>query len=228
MKSFAIAIFLVFILSFAGCASKGQITTKEVTKKEQIYSKTFKTKDTNSTSLNSENLNIKNKFLLTKYLGTKTGYDCSSFVSIINSVNSNIFYKESDVSKFYDRSGRKSKAIYNLYANKNKISFKPPDAGDLIFFANTLGDGVKANKDKKNITHIGIVTQVFKDGTIEFAHYIKDRVKNSYMNLKYKNIHIKDGKEINSFIIRCKSKSASCLTSNRFAGFGKVEYNSGE
>ncbi len=161
-------------------------------------------------------------FELDKYIGTKSGFDCSSFVSLVNKEFNNIFFEESLVSDFYDKSGRKSKAIFNFYESKDRIVFNEPQAGDLIFFANTLGRGVQKNKDKKNITHVGIITKIMPDNTIEFAHYAKGRVKNGYINLDNKDTHKIGKKEVNSYIVSCAKNKISCLSSNRFAGFGRV------
>ncbi|MGG7073299.1 hypothetical protein U5B43_03420 [Campylobacter sp. 9BO] len=167
-------------------------------------------------------LNTNDKFLLSKYVGKKTGHDCSSFVSIVNKDHFNLYYAEKDVMKFYDASGRKSKAIFNLYESKKLINFDMPTAGDLVFFANTMGSGIKKNKDKKNITHVGIVTQVFEDATIEFVHYTKGKIYRDYMNLIKKDTHKEGDKNINSYVVKCKKNKATCLASHRFAGYGKV------
>jgi biopolymer transport exbB protein len=45
------------------------------------------------------------------------------------------------------------------------------------------------------------------------------------MNLNEKDTHKKGKKELNSYVVACKSKSAACLAANRFAGYGKARIN---
>lgn len=165
---------------------------------------------------------IKDFSALDKYLGKNAGKDCSGFVFLANKEYENFFFEPEDVSKNYDKKGRRSKAIYNLFKRNDKISQNFAKSGDLIFFANTLGRGAQSNKDKENITHVGIITQVFKSGRVEFIHNLNGVIKKGYMNLGEKNSHKKDGKVQNSYIIKCKKGVSNCLTSQRFAGFGEV------
>ncbi|WP_148798657.1 NlpC/P60 family protein, partial [Campylobacter concisus] len=156
-----------------------------------------------------------------KYLNTRAGGDCSGFVSIVNAKYQNMYFDEKTINRYYDNGGRKSKAIYNFYESKNLITHKNPKIGDLIFFSNTLGKGVQKNKDKKNITHVGIVTAVLGDETVKFIHNSGGKIIHSYMNLKQKNVHLKGNQEINSYLVRCSN--SSCLAANRFAGYGKAK-----
>ena len=156
-----------------------------------------------------------------KYLNTRAGGDCSGFVSIVNSKYQNMYFDEKTINNHYDNGGRKSKAIYNFYESQNLITYENPKIGDLIFFANTLGKGAQKNKDKKNITHVGIVTAILRDETVKFIHNSGGKIIHSYMNLKQKNTHLKGKQEINSYVIRCSN--SSCLAANRFAGYGKAK-----
>ena len=156
-----------------------------------------------------------------KYLNTRAGGDCSGFVSIVNAKYQNMYFDEKTINRYYDNGGRKSKAIYNFYESKNLITHKNPKIGDLVFFSNTLGKGVQKNKDKKNITHVGIVTAVLGDETVKFIHNSGGKIIHSYMNLKQKNVHLKGNQEINSYLVRCSN--SSCLAANRFAGYGKAK-----
>ncbi|WP_158333380.1 NlpC/P60 family protein, partial [Campylobacter concisus] len=156
-----------------------------------------------------------------KYLNTRAGGDCSGFVSIVNAKYQNMYFDEKTINRYYDNGGRKSKAIYNFYESKNLITHKNPKIGDLVFFSNTLGKGIQKNKDKKNITHVGIVTAVLGDETVKFIHNSGGKIIHSYMNLKQKNVHLKGNQEINSYLVRCSN--SSCLAANRFAGYGKAK-----
>ncbi|MBE3021346.1 C40 family peptidase [Campylobacter sp. RM13119] len=216
------------IVLFTGCATLNQnkkLPINEVIKtdvplqkkEEQTYLEAYLDKDKQDTR---EHKNFGSFF--NKYLNTKIGGDCSGFISVVNKKHENMYFDEKSISKHYDKSGRKSKAIFNLYSSKKQISFTEPRVGDLIFFANTLGRAAGKNKDKSNITHIGIVTEVAKDGTVKFIHNYSGKITHSYMNLRQKNTYKIGKKEINSYMLRCKSNKTSCLASNRFAGYGIV------
>ena len=154
-----------------------------------------------------------------KYIGTKKGGDCSGFVSVLNSEHNSVFFNANELNKFYT-SKRKSQAIFNYYKSKKRLSKENPKVGDLIFFQNTL----RSNKNKINgdISHIGVIREIYPDGRIRFVHNTRGKNKSDYMNLNKKNTHL-DGKKIeNSYIVVCKNGDKSCLTSNRFAGYGKV------
>ena len=87
------------------------------------------------------------------------------------------------------KGGRKSKAIYNFYESQNLITHKnPKKKAILIFFSNTLGKGIQKNKDKKNVTHVGIVTAILPDETVKFIHNSGGKIIHSYMNFKNKKI----------------------------------------
>ncbi|MBR8465890.1 C40 family peptidase [Campylobacter sp. faydin G-140] len=222
MNKFIILLSFIMALFFNGCLF---ISPKSETIEPQIQIQTTQTTENDKKYIEKEILKESREHknfgtFFKKYINTKAGGDCSGFVSIVNKKHSNMYFTEKDVAKFYDKSGRKSKAIFNLYSSKNLIIHKDPRVGDLIFFSNTLGKGVQKNKDKSNITHIGIVTQIAKDGTVRFVHHLSGKVTHSYMNLNEKNTHLKGKKELNSYIVRCKS--SSCLAANRFSGYGKL------
>lgn len=159
----------------------------------------------------------------TKYLNKKVGVDCSGFVVFANKKFNGVFFDTKEIAKHYDKSGRRSKAIYNMFKKDNKIFYEKPTAGDLVFFVNTDEKSFKGSKNKENITHIGIVTQVFDDDTIEFIHNLRGIVKIGYLNLTYKNNHKKDFKILNSFILKCKKgQQKGCLTSDRFFAFARI------
>ena len=110
--------------------------------------------------------------------------------------------------------------MFDLYKDKNKISFSQPQVGDLVFFNNTT----KATKggSKKLITHVGIVSKVNEDGSVEFLHNIRGKNVLGVMNLSLPNDHKIAGKQVNDYIIS-KCNDSSCLVSNRFSGYGRVK-----
>lgn len=156
---------------------------------------------------------------ISRYEGSSAGGDCSGLVSLINSKNDDIYFDPSNLHK-YMISHRKSEGIYNLYAKNGNIIYKNPKPGDLIFFHNTTSS--TKNSKKKHITHIGVIKEVYKDGRVSFVHNTRGKNKVAYMNILEKNTHKKGSQTQNSYIISCKRGDYSCLTSNRFAGFGTV------
>ena len=156
------------------------------------------------------------------FLGKKDGGDCSGFVSLVNKNINNVYFSETNLLKFYGENGSKSQAIYNFYKKRNLISQTSPKLGDLVFFNNTTSQ--TKGKNKQTITHLGIIDRIENDGTIRFMHNTRGKNKSGFMNLFQKNSHKIGGKEVNSYIVACKGGDATCLTSNRFAGFGKVSF----
>ena len=156
------------------------------------------------------------------FLGKKDGGDCSGFVSLVNKNINNVYFSETNLLKFYGEQGSKSQAIYNFYKKRNLISQTSPKLGDLVFFNNTTNQ--TKDKNKQIITHLGIIDRIEDDGTIRFMHNTRGKNKSGFINLFQKNSHKIDGKEVNSYIVACKGGDAACLTSNRFAGFGKVNF----
>ncbi|MDY6187476.1 MAG: CHAP domain-containing protein [Campylobacter sp.] len=158
-------------------------------------------------------------FNLKKYTNTRIGGDCSGLITAINKNNGSAIFDPKELNKYYS-SGRKSQAMFDLYKDKNKISFSQPQVGDLVFFNNTT----RATKggSKKLITHVGIVSKVNEDGSVEFLHNIRGKNVLSVMNLSLPNDHKIAGKQVNDYIIS-KCKDSSCLVSNRFSGYGRVK-----
>ncbi|MGH1599950.1 NlpC/P60 family protein [Campylobacter majalis] len=216
---------------FTGCFHK----THEISNKQQQYGVDFGrdfgeiapepvrpnqtyTNDTQDSKL------ISQFAVFDRYIGKKTGKDCSGFILHVNKELDGKILNVNEIVKYYDKSGRRSKAMFNMFKKSNKlIMTNTASVGDLVFFANTLGSGVKKNKDKENITHVGIVTKVNKNGSIEFLHNADGKVKKGHMDLNQKNTHKKGNLIINHYIVRCKKGMSHCLASHRFAGFGKTE-----
>ena len=158
-------------------------------------------------------------FNLKKYTNTRIGGDCSGLITAINKNNNSAIFDPKELNKYYT-SGRKSQAMFDLYKDKNKIYFSQPQVGDLVFFNNTTR--ATKGRSKKLITHVGIVSKVNKDGSVEFLHNTGGKNVVSVMNLSLPNDHQIAGKKVNAYIIsRCKD--SSCLVSNRFSGYGRVK-----
>ena len=160
------------------------------------------------------------------YKGKRDGGDCSGFVNLVNNKNNYAFYSPKELDKNYDNA-RKSRAMYNLMRKKNRTySDELPYIGDLIFFEDTERRKSKGSGNvAENITHVGIVTRVDADGTVEFIHHSRGRNKLDYMNLKYPTLTKKDGKTINTYMKRCSSKKGQivrtdCLNHAFFVAYG--------
>lgn len=186
------------------------------------------------------------------YLGKRDGGDCSGFVSLVNVKTGSPFYKEKELSQSFDNA-RKSRAMFNLMSKKgNAFETRLPNIGDLVFFEDTeRHHGVKVQtqtKDKskakgkgktpvkqqpvkqpvvnvaENITHVGIVTKVEVDGTVEFIHHSNGKNILDYMNFTYPMLTNKDGKKINTYMKRCPSKNGAaqpqCMNIAFFVAYG--------
>ena len=240
LVNYKIKIYALFLALFiSGCATvspsapKSSTPVAALTMQSQIQAETSLEKSkvqnsaTEATQSKIGGVDVKEKVLLDlmqKYIGKKDGGDCSGFVTLINRQFSLNLFDENELDKFYTARGLKSEAMFRLYESKNLISFENPEVGDLIFFNNTT-KSTKNNKKAKIITHVGIVSSVEKDGTVGFTHHAKGKNAVDFMNLNDKNVRKNGKKELNSFVATCKDKSASCLASNRFAGFGKTHAN---
>ena len=208
-KKFKTLVFLALGAFFiTGCATgSSQSATNFYNKNKQSYQTSTEKREKNP------NFNLK------KYTNTRIGGDCSGLITAINKNNNSAIFDPKELNKYYT-SGRKSQAMFDLYKDKNKIYFSQPQVGDLVFFNNTTR--ATKGRSKKLITHVGIVSKVNKDGSVEFLHNTGGRNVVSVMNLSLPNDHQIAGKKVNAYIIsRCKD--SSCLVSNRFSGYGRVK-----
>ena len=159
-----------------------------------------------------------------KYLNTKEGRDCSGLVALVNSENGEPYYKTRELSNYFTNDYR-SKAIYNVMKSDVRISNKKaPEIADLVFFSDTL-EKTKRNLGSTNITHIGIVTQIDKDGTVHFIHNIRGKNIIGVVNDKYPNIAKLENKNINTYLKRCEPKKPKqeCLSSFFLTAYGDMK-----
>ena len=211
-KKFKTLVFVALGAFFiTGCATGSSQSSAN------FYNKYNKNKQSYQANIEKREKNP--NFNLKKYTNTRIGGDCSGLITAINKNNNSAIFDPEELNKYYT-SGRKSQAMFDLYKDKNKIYFSQPQVGDLVFFNNTT----RATKggSKKLITHVGIVSKVNEDGSVEFLHNIRGKNVLSVMNLSLPNDHQIAGKKVNAYIIsRCKD--SSCLVSNRFSGYGRVK-----
>ena len=159
------------------------------------------------------------------YLGKRDGKDCSGFVNLINVKNGQAFYGEKELSQSFDNA-RKSRAMYNLMRNKgDAFDKKLPRIGDLVFFEDTERRKTKVkNKVAENITHVGIVTRIDNDQTVEFIHHSNGKNILDYMNFSLPTQTKNGDKVVNTYMKRCKSKKGEvkteCLNLAFFVAYG--------
>jgi hypothetical protein len=159
------------------------------------------------------------------YLGKRDGRDCSGFVNLINIRSGRPFYNDKELSENFDN-GRKSRAMYNLMQKKGvAYNDRLPHVGDLVFFENTEQHQAKSKvAGVKNITHVGIVTRVDGDETVEFIHHSNGKNILGYMNFNFPKQTHKNGKKINTYVKRCPSQNGAiqtaCLNIAFFVGYG--------
>lgn len=159
------------------------------------------------------------------YWNKRDGGDCSGFVNLVNVKNGHPFYGEKELSQSFDNA-RKSRAMYNLMGKKgDTFENQLPRIGDLVFFEDTERRKTKVkNKVSENITHVGIVTKVDADKTVEFIHHSNGKNILDYMNFALP-MQTKNGdKVVNTYMKRCKSKKGEvkteCLNIAFFVAYG--------
>lgn len=237
---------------FSGCATttnntnltKDTLTSEqkayieEKKSKEKIAEEEYLQSQKNITNLSKREQIVK---IAMGYLNKKDGGDCSGFVNLVNIKNNSPFYQEKELSNSFDNA-RKSRAMYNLMKKKgNAFDNALPHIGDLVFFEDTehrASSKTKTNAKSKtktkvvpapksvaeNITHVGIVTRVDSDKTIEFIHHSNGKNIVDYMNTQYATQTQRNGKVVNTYMKRCPSKNGavqtSCLNLAFFVAYG--------
>lgn len=197
--------FLLFCILFTGCSIRSISRSSSITHEQKE-------------SFSGTGIHNSITDTIDRYTNTSKGGDCSGFISVVNSKHHNAMFDPKTIHKYFTKGRGKSQAIYNYYVRNNKIYYKNPRVGDLVFFVNTH----KSSNQNPKITHIGIIRDINKEGKVKFVHNSRGMNKVSFMNLNKKNT-FREGKITqNSYITRCSSPR--CLASNKFAGYGKVDY----
>ncbi len=142
--------------------------------------------------------------------------DCSGFVRGV--------YEQAGLS-FGGGEGKENDTttIYRFVMEHGRVSMKDPQPGDLVFFDNTYdknGDG----KMNDQLTHVGIVDKILKNGTVVFIHFYGKTIIRSRMNLDYPHLEYLPGtkERLNHMLRRKDRKSRGLLAAEVFAGFGKL------
>ena len=116
--------------------------------------------------------------------------------------------------------------MYNLMRKKgDAFDNKLPRIGDLVFFEDTERKKTKVKtKVAENITHVGIVTKVDADKTVEFIHHSNGKNILDYMNFALPAQTKNGEKVVNTYMKRCKSKKGEvkteCLNLAFFVAYG--------
>ena len=158
------------------------------------------------------------------YLGKRDGRDCSGFVNLVNVKTGQPFYGEKELSESFDNA-RKSRAMYNLMRKKgDAFDNKLPRIGDLVFEDTERKKPKVKTKVAENITHVGIVTKVDADKTVEFIHHSNGKNILDYMNFAMPSQTKNGEKVVNTYMKRCKSKKGEvkteCLNLAFFVAYG--------
>lgn len=117
--------------------------------------------------------------------------DCSGFVNGVYAVMGR------KIKSNFVRQGRSLSESLYLTLNDRNLSYgdMPPQPADAVFFKNTLENSY----DK--ITHVGLVEEVQKDGTVVILHYGSGRVGRIKMNLRHPYDYKNDkGEIINDYL----------------------------
>ncbi len=194
--------------------------------------------------------------LAMSYLGKRDGGDCSGFVNLVNAKSKHPYYNEKELSQSFDNARKSRAMYNLLSKQDKVFDQKQlPNIGDLVFFEDTVrrspAPKAKTTKNqpantknkgktpppppapkkpvyvpKENITHVGIVTKVEADGTVEFIHHSNGKNILDYMNFNFPTLTQKDGKKINTYMKRCPSKGGTpqtqCMNIAFFVAYGSV------
>jgi len=117
--------------------------------------------------------------------------------------------------------------IYEHVRKHGRIHFGPAvRPGDLVFFDNTWDfneDGMLNDP----LTHVGIVEEVERDGTVVFISRVSNAIERYRMNLRAPNaVRSVDGRVLNDYLRRKKTgdwHATRYLTGQLFAGFGSFD-----
>jgi hypothetical protein len=184
------------MLSATSCVTvKQQQITKdqELSDREKIISKALEIESIKPKPAYRQRITIKHPL---------TGEDiactmnCSGFVSAVFK-SANIGSFETLTSNIEGENG--VKIIYKALEKSKKIYRKKvPNVADIIFFDNTY-DRNKNGAVNDDLTHVGIVLSVDKEGTITFIHSsVSGGVTRDYVNLYYPDKDKLRGMTINS------------------------------
>jgi hypothetical protein len=118
--------------------------------------------------------------------------------------------------------------IYTHVMEHGRIHYGPTvHPGDLVFFHNTW-DFNRDGLPNDPLTHVGVVEQVERDGTVIFVSWMSGGIVRYRMNLQQPDIHkTTDGRVLNDFMRRKESsdiRGTHYLAGRLFAAFGTLAH----
>lgn len=145
--------------------------------------------------------------------------DCSGFVRVaysqagINLVRDGFLAGENAVS-----------GIFRLAEKLGAVHHRVPRPGDLVFFRETY-DRNRDGKRNDGMTHIGVVEQVEKDGTVTFIHRGGKGVSRSRMNLAHPTVFREgnDGPVLNDYLRPRSKRERAYLTGELFVAYASAD-----
>ncbi len=135
--------------------------------------------------------------------------DCTGFVQLV-----------------FERSGVELKgrvdALYERAKQAGALHQHPPSRGDLVFFRETY-DRNRDGKKNDGLTHVGVVEQVRKDGTVTFVHRGRKGVARSRLNLRFPAQRSAEGAVVNDYL-RPSGRTDRAYTAGELCtGFATVD-----
>ena len=97
--------------------------------------------------------------------------------------------------------------------------YEKPSKADVVFFRGTI------RGSESRISHMGIVADVLKDGTVVIVHYGSKGVGEIRMNLSHPHAYKgKDGRIINDFLRKSETgcSAGKWLSGELFSAFGNL------
>lgn len=155
--------------------------------------------------------------------GKRFRFDCSGLVlAVMKANNITIFEKQA----VRIRGANGVKIIYNTLKKYHKIfrNHRSVQKGDFIFFNNTYDKNRNRRLDDY-LTHIAIVVDTDRDGTIKYVHRSSRGIEYGYMNLRIRHKHKYRGKIVNSFLRAKKPydpRGTKYLSAELFYYFGSI------
>jgi len=129
--------------------------------------------------------------------------DCSNFVRAVywKALEVDLFY-ESVSSGAANSNAKSGCLLLHAYFSKKHRFNKNPKAGDIVFFDNTYDKNLNKKWDDP-LTHVGLVENIEKDGTVSYIHGntgSPKAIKKAYLNIKYPSTYQQAGKTINTYL----------------------------
>lgn len=158
--------------------------------------------------------------------GRRLSYDCAGVTRAIYLAHGIDLYSEGAAGGRTNGVG----LIYNHIRTQGRLHRGPlVHPGDVVFFDNTWdfnGDGLVNDP----LTHVGIVEQVERDGTVVFISRVAGAIERYRMNVAHPHVHrTADGRLLNDYMRRKHWRDGAqtaYLTGELFAAFGTRVINS--